>query len=149
MCLSFSVTGMSFCGADIGGFFKNPDAELMIRWYQAAAYQPFFRSHAHIDTKRREPWVFDDEAINLIRDAVHARYSLIYYWYTLFYENEKTGKPPMLPLWAEYPSETGIFQIEDQHMIGSALMIRPIMTAGASSVDVVFPGRNEVKSIFF
>jgi len=43
MCLSFSVTGMSFCGADIGGFFKNPDAELMVRWYQAAAFQPFFR----------------------------------------------------------------------------------------------------------
>ena len=74
MCFSFSIAGMSFVGADIGGFFKSPDAELMIRWYQAAAYQPFFRSHAHIDTKRREPWLFGDEAIGLIRDAIHSRY---------------------------------------------------------------------------
>lgn len=49
MCLSFSVTGMSFCGADVGGFFKNPDAELMVRWYQAAAFQPFFRLGSQIN----------------------------------------------------------------------------------------------------
>jgi alpha 1,3-glucosidase len=34
MCLSLSVAGISFCGADVGGFFKNPDPELFIRWYQ-------------------------------------------------------------------------------------------------------------------
>lgn len=124
MCLSFSIVGMSFVGADIGGFFKNPDAELMVRWYQAAAYQPFFRSHAHIDTKRREPWLFGDESLNIIRDAVHARYSLLYYWYTLFYLNEKNGKAPMLPLWVEFPSETNLFDIDDQHMIGKIKLLR-------------------------
>lgn len=34
MCLSLSVAGISFCGADVGGFFKSPDAELFTRWYQ-------------------------------------------------------------------------------------------------------------------
>jgi len=144
MCLSFSVTGMSFCGADIGGFFKNPDAELMIRWYQAAAYQPFFRSHAHIDTKRREPWLFGDESLNLIRDALHARYSLLYYWYTLFYLNEKTGKPPMLPLWTEFTDDKSLFGIDDQHLVGSAIMVKPVTTQGATSIDVIFPGKDEV-----
>lgn len=45
-------------GADIGGFFGNPDTELLVRWYQLGAYYPFFRAHAHHDTKRREPWLF-------------------------------------------------------------------------------------------
>jgi alpha 1,3-glucosidase len=144
MCLSFSVAGMSFVGADVGGFFKSPDAELMIRWYQAAVYQPFFRSHAHIDTKRREPWLFGDESTNLIRDAIHTRYTLLYYWYTLFYQNEMNGTPPMLPLWVEFPSETGLFGVDDQHMVGSAIMVKPITDAGATRVDVLFPGQDEL-----
>ena len=47
-----------FVGADIGGFFGNPEPELLVRWYQVGAYYPFFRGHAHHDTKRREPWLF-------------------------------------------------------------------------------------------
>lgn len=54
MCLSLALVGLSFCGADVGGFFKNPEPELLVRWYQMGAYQPFFRAHAHLDTGRRE-----------------------------------------------------------------------------------------------
>lgn len=42
----------------MGGFFGNPDEELLTRWYQAGAHYPFFRGHAHLDAKRREPWLF-------------------------------------------------------------------------------------------
>lgn len=73
MCLSFSVTGISFCGADVGGFFGHPDGEMFVRWYQAAAFQPFFRSHAHIDSRRREPWLYSEGEMKLIRDAVRLR----------------------------------------------------------------------------
>ena len=34
MLLSLSVAGLQFVGADIGGFFKNPEPELLVRWYQ-------------------------------------------------------------------------------------------------------------------
>lgn len=34
MLLTLSVTGMAFSGADVGGFFGNPDTELLVRWYQ-------------------------------------------------------------------------------------------------------------------
>ena len=95
------LNGMSFCGAEIGVFFKNLYAELMVRWYQADAYQTFFRSHDNFDTKLREPWLFGDESLNIIKDFLHARYSLLHYLYTLFYLNEKTGKLPKLPLWLE------------------------------------------------
>ena len=42
--LDRTIAGLAFCGADVGGFFNNPDGELFVRWYQAAAFQPFFRS---------------------------------------------------------------------------------------------------------
>ena len=71
-------------GADVGGFFGNPDAELMVRWYQLGAFYPFFRGHAHLETARREPWLFGEEATTRIRTAIRSRYALLPYLYTLF-----------------------------------------------------------------
>lgn len=42
MCLSEAIGGISFCGADIGGFFNNPDTELLQRWYQVRTVNIFF-----------------------------------------------------------------------------------------------------------
>jgi len=140
MCLSLGIAGMGFCGADIGGFFGNPDGELFVRWYQAAAFQPFFRSHAHIDTKRREPWLYSAGEMSLIRNAVRSRYALLPLWYTLFYEQEMNGTPPMRPLWYEFPEDEGTYSREGSHMVGSSLLVAPVLHKGATQVDVYFPG---------
>lgn len=81
--------------ADVGGFFKSPSTELLVRWYQTGAYQPFFRAHAHLDTPRREPWLFGPENTALIREAVRQRYTLLPYWYQQFYQAHQTGEPIM------------------------------------------------------
>jgi len=111
----------------------------MLRWYQAAAFQPFMRNHAHIETKRREPWLFGDRMTALIRSAVRRRYALLPYWYTLFYENEKTGAPPMRPLWVEFPDDINTFNMQDQHLVGNALLAHPVTDQGATSVSVYLP----------
>lgn len=67
MLLALNVAGLPNAGADVGGFFGNPEPELMQRWYQAAVFYPFLRGHAHLETKRREPWLFGDEATERIR----------------------------------------------------------------------------------
>ncbi|XP_067007712.2 neutral alpha-glucosidase AB [Anabrus simplex] len=144
MCLSMAVTGISFCGADVGGFFSTPDSELFTRWYQAGAFQPFFRAHSHIDTKRREPWLYNEETTLIVREAIRKRYALLPLWYTLFYEHERTGQPVMRPLWVHYPSEVATFAIEDEYLLGENLLIHPVMESGARDVIVYFPGQNEV-----
>ncbi|XP_064483877.1 neutral alpha-glucosidase AB-like isoform X9 [Ornithodoros turicata] len=140
MMLTLSVTGISFSGADVGGFFRNTDGELSIRWYQAGAFQPFFRAHSHIDTKRREPWMFGEEATRLIRAAVRMRYAYLPLWYTLFFENDRAGIPPMRPLWMEFPTDRNGFATDDEYMIGKCLLVHPVTDAGASKVTVYFPG---------
>ena len=60
---------------------------------QTGAYLPFFRAHAHLDTKRREPWLFEDKYKNLMREAIRHRYALLPFWYTLFHEASKSGSP--------------------------------------------------------
>ncbi|CAF4662332.1 unnamed protein product, partial [Rotaria sp. Silwood2] len=144
MLLSLSVTGIPFVGADVGGFFNNPDPQLLVRWYQAAAFQPFYREHAHIDTARREPWLFGDENTRLIRQAIEQRYSYLPYWYTLFYKQEKQGIPPMLPLWANFPRDKNTFRAEDSFMIGNGLLVCPVTEADTNQVSIYFPGENTV-----
>ncbi|KAL4660010.1 neutral alpha-glucosidase AB-like isoform X1 [Arapaima gigas] len=144
MCLSLGLVGISFCGADVGGFFKPPSAELLVRWYQTGAYQPFFRAHAHLDTPRREPWLFGPENTALIREAVRERYALLPYWYLLFYKANHTGQPVMRPLWVEYPEDAITFAIDDEFLLGDDLIVHPVTEEGSKGVTVYLPGNGGV-----
>ncbi|XP_041930988.1 neutral alpha-glucosidase AB isoform X1 [Alosa sapidissima] len=144
MCLSLGLVGISLCGADVGGFFKTPSAELLVRWYQTGAYQPFFRAHAHLDTPRREPWLFGPENTALIREAVRQRYALLPYWYQQFYQAYRTGQPVMRPLWVEYPKDTATFTMDDQFLIGKDLLVHPVTEEGSRGVTAYLPGHGEV-----
>lgn len=143
MLLSLSIAGLPNVGADVGGFFKNPDGQLLTRWYQAGAFQPFFRAHAHIDTKRREPWLFTERETMAMREAVFKRYALLPYWYTLFYEHTKTGVPPMRPIWAEFPEDESSYDEEREWMVGSGLLVRPVMDPDVEQVSLYLPGKSQ------
>ncbi|XP_061756152.1 neutral alpha-glucosidase AB isoform X1 [Nerophis ophidion] len=144
MCLSMGLVGIAFCGADVGGFFKSPSSELLVRWYQTGAYQPFFRAHAHLDTSRREPWLFGPENTALIREAVRQRYTLLPYWYQQFYHTYRTGQPVMRPLWVEYTQDPATYALEDQFLIGRDLLVHPVTEEGARGVTAYLPGKEEV-----
>jgi len=142
--LSISIAGLPHVGADVGGFFGNPDAQLLTRWYQAGAFQPFFRAHAHIDTKRREPWLFEDKYLQAIRKAVKTRYSFLPYWYTTFHEHAVNGSLVMAPVWSEFPQDESAFYEEREWMVGKALLVRPVMEPDVTSVSLYLPGKGAV-----
>jgi alpha-glucosidase (family GH31 glycosyl hydrolase) len=138
MLLSISVAGIAFVGADVGGFFGNPQADLLTRWYQAAAYQPFFRGHAHLDTKRREPWLFGEPYTSLIREAIQERYALLPYWYVLF-AAERT-LPVIRPLFYAFPDESSLAGVQSSWLLGDALLVAPVLEAAPSTHRITLPG---------
>jgi len=156
MLLSIGVAGLPFAGADVGGFFGNPDGELMTRWYQLGVYYPFFRGHAHHEAARREPWLFGEPYTDHIRAALRERYALLPYIYTLFAASAghggaaaawaggeaaaRAGSPVARPLWAEFPADPAALRTEGQLMLGDALLICPVLAQGATSVDCYLPG---------
>jgi hypothetical protein len=140
MLLSIGMGGLTFAGADVGGFFGNSDSELMVRWMQAGSYTPFFRGHAHHDSKRREPWVFGEPSTTQLRNAVMARYALLPYWYTLFREAFEQGTPAMRPLWFEYPDDEHTLTMDDQWLVGADIIVKPVTSAGAVTTDIYLPG---------
>uniref|UniRef100_A0A1I7UPS8 Gal_mutarotas_2 domain-containing protein n=1 Tax=Caenorhabditis tropicalis TaxID=1561998 RepID=A0A1I7UPS8_9PELO len=144
MLLSLSTAGLPFVGADVGGFFGNPDEELLVRWYQAGAFQPFFRGHSHQDTKRREPWLFADNTTDAIRTAIKTRYAFLPYWYTLFYEHAKTGKPVMRPFWLEFIEDEPSWDEDRQWMVGSGLLVKPVLEEKLKELSIYLPGKRQV-----
>jgi len=143
MLLTMAITGIQFSGADVGGFFGNPGPELMERWLQAAAYTPFYRAHAHSDTKRREPYLFGEPHTSRMRDAIRQRYVNFPYIYTQFALANATGAPPMRPAFFEFPTDVKAAAEESIFLLGDALLIRPVTEPGVKSVPVFLPGQNE------
>ncbi|KAF2496803.1 hypothetical protein BU16DRAFT_571834 [Lophium mytilinum] len=137
MVLNQGISGFPFAGADVGGFFGNPSKELLTRWYQTGTFYPFFRGHAHIDTRRREPYVPGAPYTEIISQALRLRYQLLPAWYTAFHEAATTGAPIVRPNFYVHPDDAAGFAIDDQLYVGSTgLLAKPVVTEGANSVDI-------------
>ena len=139
MALSLNIAGIVHSGADVGGFFGNPEPELLVRWYQTAAYLPFFRAHAHIETKRREPWLFEKDVTAALRSAVLHRYALLPYWSTLFYAAHANATPVARPLWSVFPRDPAALAVDDEFMLGPSILVHPVTEEKATSASVYFP----------
>ncbi len=129
--LGLGLSGVPFNGSDIGGFSGAPSPELFLRWFQMAAFVPFFRNHAAVGTPPREPWRFDLETLNTIRKFLELRERLIPYLYTLAWEASKTGQPIMRPLFWHDPGDTELWDNGDAYTLGRDLLIAPIFEPGA------------------
>ncbi|EEH42703.1 glucan 1,3-alpha-glucosidase ROT2 [Paracoccidioides brasiliensis Pb18] len=137
MILNNGIAGFPFAGADVGGFFGNPSKELLTRWYQTGIFYPFFRAHAHIDTRRREPYLAGEPYMSIIAQALQLRYQLLPAWYTAFQQASVDGSPIVRPQYYVHPDDEAGFAIDDQLYLGSTgLLAKPIVAEGANSTDI-------------
>jgi len=149
MLLSQGISGFPFSGADVGGFFGNPDKDLQTRWYQSGAFYPFFRGHTHIDSRRREPYLLGEPYTSIMTEALRLRYSLLPAWYTAFHQAHVDGTPIIKPMFYTHPSEEAAFGIDDQLFVGSTgLLYKPVVQKDQDSVDIYIPD-NEVYYDYF
>ncbi|OAX30532.1 hypothetical protein K503DRAFT_705141, partial [Rhizopogon vinicolor AM-OR11-026] len=78
------------------------------------------------------------------RIAIAARYALLPYWYTLFANASMAGVPPVRALFYEFPDEPELFTVDRQWLVGNDILVTPVLTPGATTVDGIFPGRGSV-----
>lgn len=143
MLLNFSVSGVPFIGADVGGYAGNPSGELYARWLQAASFTPFLRSHSEKGAANKEPWEYGDEFTRVNRQTIELRYQFLPYLYTLFYEHERTGQPVLRPLWYEYPKDYRTYLLEDEYLVGRDLLVAPVLNEGQRRRGVYFPAGDD------
>jgi alpha-glucosidase len=139
MLLNLSLSGVAFCGADIGGFFRNCTPELYARWVQLGALYPFARTHSMWATRRQEPWRFGKPVEAIAREALRLRMRLLPYLYGLFREAEERGAPVWRPLFYEFPDDAAAAAVEDQVMLGPSLLLAPVLERGARERELYLP----------
>jgi alpha-glucosidase len=139
MLLNLSLSGVAFCGADIGGFSLSCTPELYARWIQLGALYPFARTHSMWLSRRQEPWSFGRRVEAIARASLRLRMQLMPYLYGLFRECEASGAPVWRPLFYEFPDDPDGAAVDDQFMLGPSLLVAPVLTRGARDRDLYLP----------
>jgi alpha-glucosidase (family GH31 glycosyl hydrolase) len=139
IALQMGMQGMAYMHSDLGGFANpNLDDELYTRWLQYGVFQPVFRPHAQEEVPS-EPVYRDAPTMELAKQAVLLRYSLMPYNYTLAFENSRTGMPLMRPLFFAEPGNEALEADAQSYMWGDAFLVTPIVKPGVKEQPVYFP----------
>lgn len=134
-----SVSGLSFCGTDIGGFTGNPDGELYTRWMQFGVFSPFMRVHSAGDTRDREPWSFGPEWEAICKKFIELRYKLLPYIYSVFWQQHKYGLPILRPIALLEQHVYANLLREEEFAFGDKILISPVLHPGQSQKVVYLP----------
>ncbi|MGE0493918.1 MAG: TIM-barrel domain-containing protein [Vulcanimicrobiota bacterium] len=127
MAIGLGVSGVPFVGPDIGGFIGRPTPELYIRWIQVGSMMPFMRTHSTRDTPDQEPWSLGEQVEDISRAVIERRYALMPYLYSQLHHAHRTGTPILRPLWLEFPDDELAYQVEDEFLVGPALLVAPVV----------------------
>jgi alpha-glucosidase len=138
-CQRLSISGISFCGTDIGGFSGEPDGELFTRWIQMGTFSPFMRAHSAGDTKEREPWSFGEPFTAINRKFIELRYRLIPYLYSTFWEHHRYGFPILRPIVMHEQDVMLNHFRQDEFTYGDKILICPVMEPGQIKRNVYLP----------
>eukprot|EP01080_Neovahlkampfia_damariscottae_P000616 gene616-8120_t len=139
--LTFNVFGIPFVGADICGFWLDANEELCVRWHQLGSFYPFARNHNSIGKRSQEPFAFGPLLIETTRSALLNRYSLLPYYYTLFHDVHVNGGTVIKSIPFEFNTDDNehINHIDKQFLIGSGLLVSPVLEKGATSINAYLP----------
>lgn len=139
MSMGLGLSGQPFVGADVGGFAGNCFPELLVRWYQCAAFTPFFRNHSATGTAEQYPWSFGSAVESLCRRAIAMRYRLMPYIYSAFVEASERGLPIQRPLIVDFQADTAVLEVDDAYLFGEHLLIAPVYAPGQRHRTIYLP----------
>ena len=141
--LNLALSGVPFNGPDLGGFGGDATPELMVAWMKAGFLFPFCRNHSETHSRSQEPWAFGPRVMRTLRRYILLRYTLRPYLYNLFAAQEEQGEAILRPLFYDFADTRALplGKIQDQFMVGPAIMQAPVMEEGQISRQVVLPGK--------
>ncbi len=134
--LSLGLCGFSFWSHDLGGFVRKPTEDLYLRWTAFGMLCSHTRAHG---APPKEPWEYSADFLNSFRNADDMRYELMPYIYAQAKASTEKGLPMVRALFIEYPDDPGAWQVDDEYLFGSDILVAPLFE-NVTRRNVYLPG---------
>jgi alpha-D-xyloside xylohydrolase len=122
--LSLCMSGFGFWSHDIGGFESTATADVYKRWVAFGLLSSHSRLHG--SSSYRVPWLYDEEACDVVRFFTKQKCSIMPYLFkTSKYASEK-GIPVMRAMILEFQNDPACTYLDKQYMLGDSILVAPI-----------------------
>ncbi|RKP57146.1 alpha-xylosidase [Cohnella endophytica] len=122
--LSLGLSGFGYWSHDIGGFEQSSPPDLYKRWVQFGLLSSHSRLHG--STSYRVPWLYDEEAVDVLRFFTKLKLSLMPYLFGKSVESSSIGIPLMRAMILEFGDDPTCDYVDRQYMLGDSLLVAPI-----------------------
>jgi alpha-glucosidase len=107
---------------------------MLLRWLELAALADAallaHRGTSLTEPRDDQPQLDDDDDDALVAHIVSLHRALWPYKTTLLRKAQATGAPLVRPIWLHYPDAPGVMLLDRQFMLGSDLLVCPVLTPG-------------------
>ena len=124
--LSLGLSGFGFWSHDMGGFEQTASADVYKRWCAFGLLSSHSRLHGA--SSYRVPWLFDEEAVDVLRFFTNLKCRLMPYLFAAAVEAHTAGVPTMRAMPLEFPADPGCDTLDRQYMLGPSLLVAPVFT---------------------
>ena len=122
--LSLSLCGFGFWSHDIGGFENTATPDVYKRWVAFGLFSSHSRLHGSISY--RVPWLFDEEAVDVLRFFTQQKCALMPYIFAQAIAAHTTGVPMMRPMILGWQNDMMCAYLDKQYMFGENLLVAPV-----------------------
>lgn len=158
--LHMGICGIPWWTTDIGGFHGgDPEDEafrkLLVRWFQYGTFSPVMRLHgdrkpstklygkggrpALFTGGNNEVWSFGEEVYEILKKYLQIREVMRPYTRELMKQAHEKGTPVMRPMFYEFPEDEKCWELKDQYMYGSDILVAPIVYENMTHREVYLP----------
>ena len=122
--LSLCMSGFGFWSHDIGGFESTATADVYKRWVAFGLLSSHSRLHG--SSSYRVPWLYDEEACDVVRSFTKLKCSIMPYLYNISSNASKQGIPVMRSMVLEFQDDLACSYLDKQYMLGDSILVAPI-----------------------
>lgn len=121
--LSLACGGFGFWSHDISGFEQTAPADIYKRWCAFGLLSSHSRLHG--SSSYRVPWLFDEEACEVLAKFVRLKCALMPYLYAQAVRSHEEGRPILRPMILDF-ADRSCETLDKQYMLGDSLLVAPI-----------------------